>query len=178
MEMFPYSSSETVIPTLTFTKAELVYAIAKLLQGVPDTDNSTRIEMVELRHYLNQIKDRVLLALEDGTIGRAMVHSHQESKEDAINQEKRPEPPSMAVLKGQFPNLSEDEIKEVLEKAKSEQMKMSEGKREQAPPPPPSFIANNIQEEIQKPVVPLPLSPKEKKDRENSRKFAQMLSSL
>ena len=75
--MFNYSSSETVIPTLSFTKAELIYAVSVLLEEIPDTDNSTRIEMVEVRHYLNQIKDKVSMALTDGAIGRAMAHSDE-----------------------------------------------------------------------------------------------------
>lgn len=173
--MFAYSSSETVIPSLVFTKAELVYALTKLLNDIPNTDNSTRIEMVELRHYLNLIKDRVLLALADGTIRRGTTLSGEKQVEDAPKVEKRQEGPSMADLKRQFPTLTEEEIREVLDRARAEQKKKAEEERKNAPPPPPSFIAKPEEVEEGKPIEQPILTPQAKKDMENSKKFAQML---
>ena len=176
--MFAYSSSETIIPSLVFTKAELVYALTQLLNDIPNTDNSTRIEMVELRHYLNLIKDRVLLALADGTIRRGTTLSGEKQVEDTPKVEKRPEGPSMADLKRQFPNLSEEEIREVLDRARAEQRKKAEEERKNAPPPPPSFIAKPEEVEEGKPTEQPVLTPQAKKDRENSKKFAQMLGAI
>ena len=176
--MFAYSSSETVIPSLVFTKAELVYALTQLLDNIPNTDNSTRIEMVELRHYLNLIKDNVLLALADGTIRRGTTLSGEKHVEDTPKVEKRPEGPSIADLKRQFPNLSEEEIREVLDKAREEQRRKAEEERKNAPAPPPSFIAKPEEVEEGKPIDKPVLTPQAKKDRENSKKFAQMLGAM
>lgn len=176
--MFAYSSSETVIPSLVFTKAELVYALMFLMNEIPDTDNSTRIEMVELRHYLTQIKDRVSQALTDGTIRRGMTCSEGKPVEDNRKAQKPPEGPSMADLRRQFPSLTEEEIAEVLDKARAEQRKRQEEDRKNAPPPPPSFIAKPEEEKPKEPFVKPVLTPKEKRDRENSRKFMQMLGAI
>ena len=94
--MFSFVPVDSVIPSLIFTKAELVYALTQLLDNIPNTDNSTRIEMVELRHYLNLIKDRVLLALADGTIRRGTMLSGEKQVEDTPKVEKQLEGPSMA----------------------------------------------------------------------------------
>ena len=176
--MFSYSSQETVIPSLVFTKAELVYAITQLLNDIPNTDNSTRIEMVELRHYLNLIKDKVLFALADGTIKRDTMLEEEKQEEDTPKVEKRLEGPSMADLKRQFPTLTEEEIREVLDRARAEQRKKAEEERKNAPPPPPSFIANPEEVEEGKPIDKPVLTPQAKKDRENSKKFAQMLGAI
>ena len=176
--MFAHCPTDAVIPSLTFTKAELVYVLSVLLPGVADTDNSTMIELVEVRHYLNQIQDRVAIALADGTIGRAMAHCTEKPIEDTPKPGKPPEVPSLADLKRQFPTLSEDEIREVLDKAREEQKRKAEEERKKAPPAPPSFIAKPIQREPKENVPNHVLTPQEKKNRETSRKFAQMLGSF
>ena len=176
--MFAHCPTDAVIPSLTFTKAELVYVLSTLLTDVADTDNSTRIALVEVRHYLNQIQDRVSLALSDGTIGRAMVHFSEKPIGDTKKQEKQPELPSMADLKRRFPTLSEDEIREVLDKAREEQKRKEEEERKNAPPPPPSFIAKPIKEEQKEPIMQPILTPQEKKNMENSKKFAQLLGAF
>lgn len=176
--MFAHCPTDAVIPSLTFTKAELVYVLSTLLTEVADTDNSTRIELVEIRHYLNQIQDRVALALADGTIGRAMVHCTEKPIEDTPKPEKPPRGPSLADLKRQFPTLSEDEIREVLDKVREEQKRKTEEERKNAPPAPPSFIAKPMKVEQKEPIMQPILTPQEKKDRENSKKFAQMLGAF
>jgi len=176
--MFNYITSETVIPTLAFTKAELVYLLKVILKEIPDTDNYNKIEMVEVRHYMNQIKDRVSLALADGTIRRGTMLSGEKQVEDTPKVEKRPEGPSMADLKRQFPTLTEEEIREVLDRARAEQRKKAEEERKNAPPPPPSFIAKPEEVEEGKPIEQPVLTPQAKKDRENSKKFAQMLGAI
>lgn len=178
--MFAYCPSETIIPSLTFTKAELIYAITVLMPEISPTDNSTRIEMVELRHYLNLIKDKVDLALADGTIGRLLANTSEKSDKDTVPKPQEPTMPSMAELRRQFPSLSEDEIKEVIENAKSERKKLEEEERMSKPPSPPSFIAKDhivTEDEMLSSTVPT-LTDKQEQDRENSRKFASMLGSL
>lgn len=176
--MFAHCPTDAVIPSLTFTKAELVYVLSTLLTEVADTDNSTRIELVEIRHYLNQIQDRVALALSDGTIGRAMAHCSEEPIGETQNPERQPEVPSLADLKRRFPTLSEDEIREVLDKAREEQKRKAEDERKNAPPAPPSFIAGPMKVEQTEPTMQPILTPQEKKNMENSKKFAQMLGAF
>ena len=84
----------------------------------------------------------------------------------------------MADLKRQFPNLSEEEIREVLDKAREEQRRKAEEERKNAPPHPPSFIAKPEEVEEEKPIEQPILTPQAKKDRENSKKFAQMLGAM
>lgn len=178
--MFAYASSDTVIPSLTFTKAELVYAVAVLMADLSPLDNSTKIEMVEVRHYLNQIKGKVAQALSDGTIGRAMANPDALPDKDTVPKPKEPRMPSMDELRRQFPNLSEEEIKEVLAKAKAERAKNEEEERKSQKPPLPSFVAKPhvvTEAEMLAATAP-PLTEKQKQDRENSRKFASMLGSL
>ena len=80
----------------------------------------------------------------------------------------------MADLKRQFPNLSEEEIREVLEGARIERRKLDEEKKRNAPPPLPSFIAKPI-EDTEEPIMEPVMTPQEKRNMENSRKFASML---
>jgi len=177
--MFAHCPVDTVIPTLTFTKAELIYLISVLLKDVRDTDNSTRIELVEVRHYMNQIKDRVALALADGTIGRVLAHSEPKTIDDASKKPQEPVAPSMAELRQKFPSLSEEEIKEILDKAKEERQRERENEQEKMPPAPPSFIAKTIEKDSSPPPnETASLDSEEKKRRENSRKFVKMLGSL
>lgn len=173
--MFNYTTSETVIPTLAFTKAELVYLLKVILKEIPDTDNYNKIEMVEVRHYMNQIKDRVSLALADGTIGWATAHREEKPEECTPKAEKPPEGPSMADLKRQFPNLSEDEIKEVLQRAKEERRKEEEKKKKDAPPlPPPMFVKKPIEDTEEGVMQPI-TSIKAQIDKEETKKFFQLL---
>ena len=173
--MFDYSTSETVIPTLVFTKAELVYLLKVILKEIPDTDNYNKIEMVEVRHYMNQIKDRVSLALADGTIGSHTTHLEKKMEECTTKAEKPPEGPSIAELKRQFPTLSEAEIEEVLQSAKEERRKEEEKtKKENPPPPPPVFMQRPIEDTedgVMQPVVSI----KQRIDKEETKKFFQLL---
>lgn len=145
--MFTYSSDTTVIPSLTFTKAELVYAVGILLADLPASDNSTKIEMVEVRHYLNLIKEKVTLAAYDGTLKGLLCPSEEKDVQSAPIPSKEPENPSlppMDELRKQFPTLSEDEIREIVEKAREERKKEEEVKEadtSQPIPPKPSFRA-------------------------------------
>ena len=177
--MFTYSSSEAVIPSLTFTKAELLYAISCLLKDIPDNDNSTKIEMVEVRHYLNLNQGEVSKALSEGTISRPLEHSEDKKVESTDTETEAATMPSMGDLKRQFPNLSEEEIKEIIEKARIERESHKEEKEIKSPtlPQPPSFVAKPI-EESENPIMKQKLSPKELKDIENSKKFASMLGSF
>lgn len=176
--MFNYTYSDAVLPSLTFTKAELVYALSVLMADIPPTDNSTRLELVEIRHYLNQIKDRIALALTDGTIARAMASSKGKPDKDIPPKPQEPTMPSMSELKAQFPSLSEAEIKEVLAQARADRLKREEEERKKAPPPQPSFIAKHTTEEEMLAAQRPPLTAELLKDKENSQKFAQMLGSF
>lgn len=175
--MFAYCPPENIIPSLTFTKAELVYSLAFLLRGIQDTDNSTRIEMVELRHYLNQIKDKIALSITDGTIVRAMTLSDELALPDMVVKQEKADPPSIEELKARFPNLSETEIQEVIDRARDERMRKEEMENKILPPKPPSFIAKKvpvISNEKMKPIM----TAKEKHDLENSIKFSKLLGEL
>ena len=176
--MFAHCPVDTVIPSLTFTKAELVYVLGILLKDVDAIDNSTQIEMVEVRHYMNQIKDRVNMAIADGTVKRVLAHSETKAMDDAPTKPQEPVAPSMAELRQKFPNLTEEEIRDILERARAEQRKKAEEERKNAPPPPPSFIAKPEEAEEGKPIDKPVLTPQAKKDRENSKKFAQMLGAM
>ena len=177
--MFNIAPDNALIPTLTFTKAELAYVLAFLTGELSPLDNYSRIEMVEIRHYLNQIKDTVARAAADGTLGRAVSLSEGEGHKDIPPPPKAAPMPSMSELRAQFPTLSDDEIREVLSKAQNDRRREDETRRgkETPPPPAPSFIAKPNAYEILKPP-PKPLSKREEKDRENSVKFAEMLGSI
>ena len=111
--MFVYENSQ--IPTLKFTKAELVYALAVLLNDLPPTDNSTELELVELRFYLNRIRERVRAACVDGTLERAMPMQKELKPKQAA---KKPTPsiPKIEDLRRQFPNLTDEELNEAIGK--------------------------------------------------------------
>ena len=163
--MFNFCSSDTVIPSLTFTKAELVYAMTILMADIPPTDHSTRIEMVELRHYLNQIKDKVALAAVDGTLRGGMAASEAKGVEVSPQDEKNAPMPSMSELRAQFPTLTDVEFNEVVSKARKERMKEEDRKRASLPAPPhPSFVAKGN-------VTTMGVSESKK----NSQRFAQLL---
>ncbi len=173
--MFSYSDSTEVLPSLTFTRAELVFALTRLLNGIGDNDNSTRIEMVELRHYLNLVKEDVDRASRSGELS---LSNNLQDKGNQSNQTdaKSKKVPSMDELKRQFPSLTEAEIMSVIEKAREDTAKEDEKKRKEKGEvkPPPSFIAKSEVEINPQPVNAV-LSEKEKKDKEDSKKFAGML---
>lgn len=163
--MFNFCSTDTIIPSLTFTKAELVYAMTFLMADIPPSDHSTRIEMVELRHYLNQIKDKVALAAVDGTLRGGMAASAAEGVEVSPQDEKTAPVPSMSELRTQFPTLTDEEFNEVVTKAQKERMQEEKRKRAMLPDnPPPSFIAKEN-------TTTLEVS----KSKKNSQRFAQLL---
>lgn len=114
--MFSFVPIDSVIPSLLFTKAELVYAVSVVLADLKDTDDHTKIEMVEMRHFLNQIKDKVVMAAHNGELKAPSFPCGHFGKD-----EPRPERrlPSISELKSQFPTLSEQEIEEILAKSKS-----------------------------------------------------------
>lgn len=181
--MFAYSSHEEIIPSLVFTKAELIYVVSVLLNSIEDTDNKTRIELVEIRHYLNQIRDRITSALYDGTISKALFHNDGNNTPNLHEKELqvgKDSVPSMKELKEKFPNLSEYEIKEIIDKVREEKKNKDEEYRtkKDSLSSPPSFIAKPMQVRESKDLPMSHLSPKEEKDITNSRKFAQLLGNL
>lgn len=172
--MFSFCPTNCQIPSLTFTKAELVYALSVLTAEIPPTDNGTLLEMVELRYYLTKIKDKVAHAVADGTIGRAMALPEGEGHEDTPPKPKASPMPSMDELRVKFPTLTDEEITEVLERAKKERGKKAD---ESHLPPTSAFVAKPKVEEKPKTHI-RPLSKQEEKNRENSRKFATMLGQV
>lgn len=170
--MFQYSSNDTVIPTLTFTKAELAYVLAFLTSNISLTDNSSQIEMVEVRHFLNLNRDRVDKTVRDGSLLRSIspqTASETPKGKDVPPENGKPHMPSMSELKASFPTLSEEEIRDILEKAKSEQSIVPQQS-------PPSFIKKTSRPPLVE--IEMPHSKEEEKKRENSRKFASMLGAL
>ena len=97
------------------TKAELVYIVTVILANLKPTDDHTKIEMVELRHYMNQIRDKVVLAAHAGELKEPSSRTPA-NKEDNANERL----PSMKELKEKFPNLTEVEIAEIIVNAKAE----------------------------------------------------------
>lgn len=182
--MFQYCSNETVIPSLVFTKAELVYALSVLTADIPPTDNATKIEMVEVRHFLNQDRSLVARAVADGTIRRAMMI---DAPPPVPNVAEQPAPrlPSIEELREQFPTLADSEIREIIETAKRQKEKETaermERKRRNAPPPVAAFLAKP-EEPLEQPepdsAPAFRDSEKDRKNRENSIKFAKMLGNL
>lgn len=174
--MFAYSSDTSVIPSLSFSKAELLYATLFLLKDISNSDTSTQIEMVEMRHYLNQIKDKVLLAAYNGSLNDIGIETPREPTK--ATEAKKTAIPPMSELKARFPTLSEDEIREIFEKAqkdrdKEEAKKMAEKKPE--PHPPPSFvITDSNRNGFSSPPNPKD-NPTKPDGKQNSQKFASML---
>ena len=176
--MFTYSYSNAVIPTLTFTKAELVYTLITLLKSIPPTDDTTPIEMVEVRHFLNQNRDLIAASIKNGSIAAAMPfedNSKATTTPAAANASAPSKMPSMRELQKQFPSLSEEEIKSIL--ADSEKESAKNNHTSISIPNVSTFIG----EEKPKPVTPFPkdnLSKEEQKNKDNSEKFASMLGSF
>lgn len=174
--MFTYASSDTIIPSLTFTKAELVYAITVLMPDIPLNDNQTKLELVELRYFLNKIKDRVAIAASDGSLERAMVLSNEEMHKDILPKTKAAPMPSMSELQAKFPTLTAEEIQETIEKANEDSRKEEELREIPSPlPPKPSFISKPKEENEESTPPKKPMTKEEERKRENSRKFAKML---
>ena len=182
--MFTYSTNETVIPSLSFTKAELAYALFVLMKDIPLCNISTGIELVEVRHYLNQIGDKVLLSTHDGTLKQAVADSIGTKEsikiEEPKNNTSSPAIPSMDDLKRQFPNLTESEISDILESAKQEQRKKDEDERKKPTPPPlPSFKVKPKQEGIGFPVPEATQKPSVSEDDiDEAERFARLLGSF
>lgn len=187
--MFAYSSDTEILPSLTFTKAELVYAAFVLLDDIPITNNSTEIELVEMRHYLNLIRDKVTLSTYDGSLRKAVEDFCKTHEEKAQDKEEEPvdipSAPSMEELKKQFPNLTEAEIAEVLAAELSDRRRRKaeeDAKKKDEEPTKPSFIAKPIvapwgnqkdtPETSEKPSTSPYMS---KRDRENAEKFVELL---
>ena len=177
--MFIYSSDETVIPSLTFTKAELAYALFILLKDIPITNTSTKLEMVEIRHYLNQIKDKVLLASYDGELKKAMEEEISSStKEELPHEEPTPAIPSMVELKEQFPTLSETEIEEILSSIQKEKEQGKDSKKTHMPPS-PSFLLKQQPSVSDSPSSSLQqLAPPLTGHKDDIKKFESMLGSF
>ena len=176
--MFNSCPTNFQIPSLTFTKAELVYALSVLMGDISPTDNETVIEMVELRFYLNKIKERIALAASNGTLRRAMPHSSKKEGECIPSEPEAaeaPSLPSMSELREQFPSLTDEEITEILANAREEREKEEAERKKNEPPPapePPSFVV--------KKALPKenPKTPEEEKRRENAKRFAELLGTF
>lgn len=171
--MFNYCTSDTIIPSLTFTKAELVYALAVLTADIPPNDNETKLELVELRFYLNKIKDQIAQAVSDGTLEKFLAPPC--GTKDVSQSTKNDSPlPSLDELRHQFPNLSDEEIQEILEKVTKEKMADLVKNKESPNSRPPSFIKSNPPITSSK-VGIHQVYGEDKKKIANSRRFASLL---
>ena len=169
-------------PSVSFTKAELAYAIFILMDDIPITNNSTKMELLELRHYLNQIKEYVALSTHDGTLIKAAKTALQGFGEQIpYNEPTEPEKPllpSLTALKSQFPTLTEDEIQEIISKNREEQEKEVKEKESKMPPPlPKGLIKKPFAHLVDKRLDPVEqiVSTPEKQEESNTKKFATML---
>lgn len=178
--MFPLTDNGETPPSLVFTKAELLYFFHFVLPSIKDEAYNSQIDMVEVKHYLSQLKDNISLALADGSLERAVSHSSPPPDKSTPKQEEAPKPPSIADLKAQFPNLSEEEIKDILNTERTAQaLSQKQPSTPPPPPPPPSFSPKQITPiklPHSEPIVPI--TPQQKKDRENSIQFASMLGAF
>ena len=173
--MFPVLS-DTTIPSLTFTKAELVYALSVLMPDIPANDNHTLLELVELRFYLNRIKEKVAQAASNGMLERAMPLPDNEVCKDTPPEPKAAPMPTMSELRTRFPTLSEEEIQEVLEKAKENSINGKEvsNKNPIHLTPTYSFIVKPRNDEKSE-SSPILLTKQDIKNREQAKKFSQLL---
>lgn len=176
-----------LFPSLIFTKAELVHIVTNLLTQIDDNDNETRLEMVEMRHYCNEIKaeiaalaaSRALSCKTDETL------SIKEEKPVETPSGTTPKPvPTLAELHRQFPTLSLAEIKDILDKAKEEQERLKAETKDKgqkvSPIKMPNFIAKSEEELYPNAKPPKDAPPKVKTakdlaDEENTRKFVELL---
>lgn len=178
--MFPLIDNGETPPSLVFTKAELLYFIHFILPSSDAKEYNSKIDMVEVKHYLNQLKDPIALALSDGSLERAVSHSSPPPDKSTPKHQEAPKTPSIADLKAQFPNLSEEEIKDILHTERpAQEHSRNQPSNTPPPPPPPSFAP--------KPIAPIklphsepraPINPQQERDRENSVQFASMLGAF
>lgn len=112
--MFSQNPLSTEAPSLKFTKAELVYIVSVILAELKPTDDHVQVEMVELRHYLNQIRDKVVMAAHSGDLPAVGFNIETNT---VVSSEKK-HIPSIKELKEKFPSLSEEEIEEIINTAK------------------------------------------------------------
>ena len=128
--------SEEVIPSLMFSKAELSYLLFVMMRDISINNNTERVDLVEVRHYFNQIKDKVLLSTFNGELKEAVqkavggegIHKENYSNGDHGTGEAKRQNNSatgtgtIEELRKRFPTLSDTEINEILTTAKNEQM--------------------------------------------------------
>ena len=158
--MHVYSSDAAVIPTLKFTKAELVYIVQKLTADLSTRDNATLLEMVELRHYCNLIKKEINDSAKKGELDII-----QKPKEKCHAKDPNSRPITQEQLQKEFPSLTLEEIKDILETARHEEGHENTTQKVQAPP---KFYTK--QEQIE--------TKEEKEKAENARKFESLLGGV
>ena len=170
---------DEIIPSLHFTKAELAYFISVLTPSVSVTDDFTLFDLVEVRHYLNLVKDKIAMSISDGTLKKAMsgIETKKGGTDKQEQQDEEPQKkeafPSMAELRQKFPSLTEAEIMEVIGKVKADKEKKELetmlSKSTEPEPPKPSFLAKNRESNS------FTTNETTIQSRENSRRFASML---
>ena len=161
-----YSSAPEVLPSLVFTKAELAYILTRLTGDIDANDNETGLEMVELRHYCTLIGDEIAAAAKKGELGIGGARPEQEAEKP------KPAAVDMGALRRQFPTLSDEEIAEIVTKARTE-------KETPKPlPEPPSFIAERTDDGRGGSPAKGNAVPMSKKDKENARKFSGLLGEV
>lgn len=175
------STMDEIIPYLHFTKAELAYFITVLIPNVSITDDFTQFDLVEVRHYLNLVKDKIAMSISDGTLKKALSGSVEtkDNTDKPIVQEEEPKKdtfPSIEELRQKFPSLSEEEIREVVWKVKSDKEKRELenilSKTTEPEPPKPSFLAKKRESNS------FTTNETTIQNRENSRRFASMLGEV
>ena len=176
--MFSYSSDETVIPSLSFTKAELVYLLFVLMRDVPFTNNSAQIELVEARHYLNQIKERVILATHNDELKSAIADAIGiKTDKDRGTVKSSDKIPDVKDLKSRFQTLTEEEILEIITSSQEEAKDL--------PPKQPQLISRYTSSEPQEQSESSQndekrsvYTPSSGTDKETSKKFASLLGAF
>ena len=194
-------TTEDLIPSLHFTKAELAYVLAVLTPSVSPTDDFTKMDMLEIRHYINLIKDKVAMSISDGSLKKALAAlvppvkadlqivataasgngkeaPSQEGVENGDSTEERF--PTMDELKKKFPSLTVAEIREIVGKVKAERERkelaamLEKTEERNATPPPPSFIVQPKSLNGYGYASPERLA----QDKANSQRFASMLGEV
>lgn len=176
-----------LLPSLIFTKAELVHIVTNLLTQIDDNDNETRLEMVEMRHYCNEIKAEIAALAASRALSCKVDKDLPIKEEKPVETPSTPSPkpiPTLTELHKQFPTLSLAEIKDILAKAKEEQEHSKTDTKDKgqkaAPIKVPTFIAKS-EEELYPDAKPIKASPlkvktaKDLADEENTRKFVELL---
>lgn len=162
--MFSFTTSETIIPTLKFTKAELLYVATHMMQEVDIKDQESVIDMVEARYYLNRIRSEVSQAIYKGVL-EGGVEVHKGNKKTP----QKPHLPSVSELSKQFPYLTEKEILEIISAAETQDTPQNGVEIET---PLPQIVKEDIYEE--EPQTGAAYE-KKQRDKENSTKFATLL---